>query len=284
MKREEIEQLLAEYVSGKISAKNRQVLEKLLANDPALKQEADDMLALWQMMDNTFIDENHDEQFYDMLQASKENNECVKIVKLKPAATWFYAAAAACIVMFFIGKLTTTSTEIIKYKTRIVRQQIELPVQQPIAPIASVAKEKISAPISLKTETKVEESELAHQLRSVYVSERIDAIAKLSAKKNLSKSELKLLELALNEDPNPNVRLMVINSMRSLININGAEEVLISGLNRQNNLIVQSLLVDVLVENKSKEAIPQMLALLDNKNTDVIVQNKIRGGIESFIN
>ncbi|MEO8885845.1 MAG: HEAT repeat domain-containing protein [Mucilaginibacter sp.] len=284
MKKEEIEQLLAEYVTGKISAQNRLLLENLLANDPALKQEADEMVALWQMMDNTIVDGNDDEQFYNMLHISKQNENSGKIINLKSKA-WLYAAAAAvCIIMFFAGRFTAAPVEVIKYKTLIVKQAAPAPLQQQVVKIAPLAITP-KLPAKVKPKAKVEEpSALAQQLRSVYVSERIDAIGKLSTKKTLSKDELKLLELALNEDPNPNVRLMVINSMRPLINIDGAQQVLISGLSRQNNLLVQSLLVDVLVETKSKEAIPQMLALLDNKNTDVIIQNKIRGGIESFIN
>jgi hypothetical protein len=48
--------------------------------------------------------------------------------------------------------------------------------------------------------------------------------------------------------------------------------------------MVQSAILDLLIDARSKQAIPQMIALLDDKNTDVMVQNKIRGGIESFLN
>ena len=40
----------------------------------------------------------------------------------------------------------------------------------------------------------------------------------------------------------------------------------------------------MLVTAKSKQAIPQMITLLDNKNTDAMVQNKIKDGIETFLN
>lgn len=283
MKREEIEQLLADYVKGELSETNKVMLEIMFTNDPALKQEANEMLALWQMMDNAVVEGNKDDEFYHMLQTEKHGGRLTNVISLNKA--WFYAtAAAACIIVFFAGRFTIAPVEVIKYKTRIVKQEVPAPVQEPVVQIATLAATPKPL-VNTKSKAEVEmPSALAQQLRSVYVSERIDAIAKLSTKKTFSKGELKLLELALNEDPNPNVRLMVINSMRPLINVDGAQQVLIAGLNRQNNLLVQSLLVDVLVETKSKDAIPQMLALLDNKSTDIIVQNKIRGGIESFLN
>ncbi len=284
MKKEEIEQLLAEYVNRRSSAEKNEMVESLLANDPALKKEVDEMQALWQMMDTRVAGENNHEQFYDMLQASKQNSNTAKIIKLKPKSAWFYSSAAACVLMFFIGRLTTTPVEIIKYKTRIVRQQIEVPVQQPIAPIVSATKAKISAPaIKIQTETKAEiPSALAQQLRSVYASERIAAVMSLTGNKNIAPADLKILEIALREDTNPNVKLTIINILQPLINQQNVQRVLIRALNTQEDATTQSSLIDVLANAGSKQALPQMIALLDNKNTSAMVQDKIRDEIKRF--
>lgn len=283
MKREEIEQLIAEYVHGKISAPNRLVLENLFANDPALKQEADEMLALWQMMDNTVVEENNDEQFYDMLQDSKQNDNSAKIIKLNFNKAWLYASAvAACIIIFFAGRFTTAPVEIIKYKTLIVKQQVPAPVQQQIvqtAPLPIIPK----SPTKLKPKDEVEApSALAQQLRSVYASERIGAIMSLRGNKNINSADLKILEIALREDENPNVKLTIINVLQPLASQQNVQNVLIRALNTQDDAIAQSSLIDVLVNARSKQALPQMIALLDNKNTSAMVQDKIRDEIKRF--
>lgn len=283
MKREEIEQLLAEYASGKLSAQNRLVLENLFANDPTLKQEADEMLALWQMMDNTVVEENNDEQFYHMLQASKQNGNLAKIINIK-SKTWFYAsAAAACILMFFAGRFTTTPVEIIKYKTLIVKQQVPAPVQQQLVQVAPLPVTP-KLPVTTKPKAEVEEapSALAQQLRSVYASERIGAIMSLRGNKNINAADLKILEIALREDENPNVKLTIINVLQPLASQQNVQNVLIRALNTQEDATTQSSLIDVLVNARSKQALPQMIALLDNKNTSAMVQDKIRDEIKRF--
>lgn len=280
MKREEIEQLLAEYVKGEISVENKRILENQFTNDPALKQQADEMLALWQMMDNTVVDENNDAQFYNMLQTEKQNARTTNIISLNKA--WFYAtAAAACIIIFFAGRFTTSPVEVIKYKTLIVKQQVPSQVQT-IAQTAQPVISKTLKPSKLKNEVE-EPSALAQQLRSVYASERIDAITKITTQQTLSKSDLELLKMALREDPNTNVRLMILNTLKPLSTNKNVQDILISALNHQDNTLVQTSIVDLLVAVKSKQALPQMIVLLDDKNTDFMVQNKIKAGIESYL-
>ncbi len=284
MKREEIEQLLAEYVNGKISAENKQLLENLFAKDAALKQEAADMLALWQMMDNTFADENKDDEFYDMLAISKQKQHPAKVIYLQSRA-WLYATAvAACIAVFFAGRFTASPIETIKYKTLIVKQQVQVPapIQQPNTEIAAAAVDQNPA-ITVKPKVDIETpSALAQQLRSVYASERIAAVMSLSGNKNINPADLKILEIALREDANPNVKLTIINVLQPLAKQQNVQNVLIRALNTQEDATTQSSLIDVLANTGSKQALPQMIALLDNKNTSAMVQDRIRDEIKRF--
>ncbi|MEO8887270.1 MAG: hypothetical protein ABI367_14485 [Mucilaginibacter sp.] len=290
MKREEIEQLLADYANGEISPENRQRLEKIFEQDANLKQEAEEMAVVWQELNGTEEPSAAmDKQFYAMLQNERvdERSKGARVVQIN--ASWIKAAAAiaACIIMFVVGRFTASPPEVIKYKykTVLVKQPaINTPQLKP-EPVLAV-RHPVNSAIKPEKEIIINDNntKMAQQLRSVYVSERIDAVMKLSAQKNLSDGDLKLLELALQEDPNANVRLTVINSLRPLISLQNVQQVLISGLNSQDNLLVQNSLVDLLVSAKSKLAIPQLITLLENKNTDAIVQNKIKGSIESFLN
>ncbi|GAB2984445.1 hypothetical protein GCM10027049_22810 [Mucilaginibacter puniceus] len=284
MKREEIERLLADYANGDISPENRQQLEKLFEQDAKLKQEADEMMAALQGVDGL---EEHpspamDKQFYAMLQNVQVNEpKGARVIQINTLWIKTAAAIAACIAMFIIGRYTATPTEVVKYKTLLVKQPvINTPPSkpEPVAVMSSPAPKAVKQQKEINTD--VTNTKLAQQLRSVFASERIDAVVKLSAQKNLSAGDLKLLELALQDDPNTNVRLMVINSLRPLIGDQDVQQVLVSGLNHQGDMMVQNSLMDVLVSAKSQLAPPQMMALLDN----VIVQNKIKGGIENFPN
>ena len=134
MKREEIEQLLAEYVNGEITPPNRQQLEELFGEFPELKKEADEMLAAWQSLSR--LEENvqpgtaMDDQFYAMLQRAKTdqrmNSNVITINK-----TWLQVAAAilVCITAFGIGRFTAPpSAPVFKYRTVYIKQPA--PVQQ----------------------------------------------------------------------------------------------------------------------------------------------------------
>jgi hypothetical protein len=290
MKREEIERLLAEYASDEISPADMQLLEECFKQQPELKKEANQMHAVWQMMgdpaESKPMSDETDKAFYTMLQSAKAQ------IKAKPGRVirihtgWLKAAGAiaACLLAFVIGRFTVnTPPAIIQYKTVYVKQPV--PVQQPIlqptrttaSGIAAVAKPGI------KPKADRVNPALVQQLRSVYASERMTAVMKLADSTKLNTANLDLLALALNEDPNPNVRLTIINALRPISARPKVQQVLISALGKQDDTIIQSSIVDLLINAKSKQAIPEMIVLLDDKNTDAMVQNKIKGGIESLL-
>jgi len=296
MKREEIEQLLAEYVNGEITPPNRQQLEELFGEFPELKKEADEMLAAWQSLSR--LEENvqpgtaMDDQFYAMLQRAKtDQRQGARVISINK--TWLQAAAAViiCFAAFGIGRFTASPVPVFKYKTVYVKQPVQpsAPVQQPAA-IAAVAPAK-AAPVAVQPAEPVtapaasaDNSELAQQLRSVYTSERIGAVMKITGKGELTDTDLQILSMALREDPNSNVRLTILDALRPLASHQNVQAALISAMGKQDDPLIQTSIVDMLVDAKSKQAIPQMIVLLDDKNTPPTMQNKIKAGIESFLN
>lgn len=295
MKREEIEQLLAEYVNGEISLQNRQQLEKLFGDDPALKKEADEMLATWHLLtgldDSTQPDAGMDDQFYAMLQRAKTDRRMeAKVVTINKS--WLQAAAVIiCITAFGIGRFTASPEPVFKYKTVYVKQPVQpaAPAQQPVAiAAAGPAKTKAApvqaAPVNALPVVSEESLELSQQLGSVYASERIGAIMKIAGKGKLTDADLQRLGKALIEDSNSNVRLTVLDALRPLATRQNVQGVLIAAMSKQDDPLIQNSIVDMLVDAKSKQAIPQMIALLDDKTTNPTMQNKIKAGIESFLN
>ena len=286
MKREEIEQLLADYASGEISLADKKYLKELFKQDAKLKEEADELTAVWQSLNKIEGGERPgtgmDEKFYAMLQNAKADQQPAgRVIQLNVSLLRTTATIAACIAMFVIGRFTVSPIKMVKYKTVFVKQPVN---RQPINAPETLPAKTPRVVRQLEKENTDENSPLGRQLRSVYASERIDAVMKIAGKSNLNTADLKMLEMALSEDPNPNVRLMVVNSLRPLLSRQNVQEVLINALDRQGDVMVQTSIVDMLVTAKSKQAIPQMITLLDNKNTDAMVQNKIKDGIETFLN
>ena len=92
-----------------------------------------------------------------------------------------------------------------------------------------------------------------------------------------------MLQLALMEDPNTNVKLTILNSLRPLIAQTNVQDVLINALNQQDAVFIQTSIIGMLGDAKIKRAIPQMISLLDNKNINASVQDKIKDEIKQFM-
>ena len=216
MKREEIEQLLAEYVNGEISPANRQLLEKLFGEDLELKKEADEMLAAWQSL-NALEEsiqplDTMDDQFYAMLQRAKTDQRMAdRVVSINKA--WLQTAAAIiiCITAFGIGRFTASPASVFKYKTVYVKQPVTAPIQKQAAIAAPIPAKPVTVAIrrakpAVNTAIDEDNSQLAQQLRSVYTSERIGAVMKITGKGQLTDADLQQLGIALRADPTSNVR------------------------------------------------------------------------------
>jgi len=289
MKREEIEQLLAGYASSQMSASDKERLNDLFEKDAALKKEADEMSEMWSHFDQAeatvSVSEKMNAALYQMLQMEKASlhNDNGRVVSIK--RTWLNMAAVILvfIVAFACGRFSITPQTVFKYKTVYVKQPVNIPTEiaKPITikPAAGLAQQNTRK----KPGTEVNTA-LAQQLRSVYASERIGAVMKLTNKPNLDNDDLQSLALALNEDPNSNVRLTILNALRPVSGQSRVQQVLITALSRQDDIMVQTSIVDLLIGVKSKKAIPQMIALLDDKHTDIATQNEIKAGIESLLN
>jgi len=292
MKREEIEQLLADYASGEISAMDMQRLEVCFANDPTLKKEAGELLTIWQALgieaENQSVDQAPDQAFYALIATEKATLQPKGRV-IQISAVWLKSAAAiaACALAFVIGRFTAPfdTAPLVQYKTVYVKQPVQ--VQPQIATSAPTVSPSVAkAPLQGQTKTSVTEVVnplLVQQIRSVFASERMAAVSKLADSTQINTANLNMLAIALREDPNPSVRLSIVNALRPISARPKIQQVLIAAMNRQDNCMIQSQIVDLLINARSKQAIPQMMALLDDKHTDSMVQNKIKGGIESFL-
>jgi len=287
MERAEIEQLLAEYATGEVSDEKKLRLSEMFLKDPFLKEEANTVAFAWEALNHEtsqHATEKMDKQFYTMLQDVKAKNKLkpMPIIALKRSWLKLAIASAACIVGFIVGRSSIKPIETIRFKTVYVKPSTTYAVgdKQP----TQVLMKPVSKRPPKSRSVSQYHPEFDRKIRSLYASERITAVLSITEKSNLSAEDLQLLELALKEDPSSSVRLAVIDGVRPLIAQTKVQGVLISAINSQTDTWIQESIVDLLLEHKSKEAIPYLLTLLENKTTTSLVQHKIKEGIETFLN
>lgn len=290
MEREHIENLLTEYTNGEISSHDKHRLEKMFKEDPLLKNEANEMAIVWHSLDKEVaatVKERMDKQFYSTLQTVKDKRTFTAI-RVLSKTVWLLrigAAVAACITAFVIGRSTSDSSERIIYKKVYLKSLDNHSQNSSAEPVKVTPSKLVSHKSSKRKSYNIRNKPIVEQqILSLYTSERIAAVISLTQKSDLNSAELKMLERALKEDPSPNVRLSIIDAVKPLITQPKIQELLISALNYQNDALLQESIVDLLLEVRSKKAIPQLITLLEDRNTTNLMQHKIKEGIETFLN
>jgi HEAT repeat protein len=80
----------------------------------------------------------------------------------------------------------------------------------------------------------------------------------------------------LNNDPNINVRLVTVETLRQFADEPQVREGLIQSITRQESPLVQIALADVMVGLQEKRSVKQLQRLLEQENLDETVKIKIK--------
>jgi len=280
MKDDELENLAADYINGGMTQKKRVEFERILENDIKARQKMNELLLAWDALElpteRTVVDEM-DTNFYSFLNEEKSRPLKGKVSMMRPVIYWLSSVAAALIFIlaFFLGKYSVHPQEVIKYRT----VQITKP-----GPVKTrfIKVYVVRAPKKRKKDSVNQELPLMAQLRSAYSSKRISAVLYIG-ERELNANYLKELDSLLKRDPDPNVQLAILHILQPKADSFEVQHLLIDALPSLQGT-VQSAVVNILISEKSKEAIPRMLALLQNSNTDYHTQGQIRLGIEEFLN
>jgi hypothetical protein len=287
MGNEEIEELVMDFIEGDRSDSKRKLLEDLFARDSRLKEETMQDLKLWKLFnrveDDTPFNSETDIQFYALLQRAKVDQLAYTHTFLYCNRHWVNVAAVIifCLIAFSVGRFTKPQVSINRYQTVFVK----VPLKQNQLVSTSIG---LSVRRSHKTPERYKVNFdyiiLNKEMQSLYASKRIMAIVKITERGNLNDADLKILGSALKGDPNPNVRLTILNALRPLSSHVNVQAILLDALNKQDDETIQTEIIDMLINAKSKQAIPRFIAMLDDKKTNMVVQSEIKTGIENFLN
>jgi putative zinc finger protein len=120
-------------------------------------------------------------------------------------------------------------------------------------------------------------------LQNPSASERIRGVSYTSEIRTVNKGVTEALLTTLNNDPNVNVRLVTLEALTHYANDPAVREGLVQSILQQNSPLVQAALTDVMLKLQEKRAIRPFRKLLEQKDLNVLVRNKIQATIARLI-
>ena len=120
-------------------------------------------------------------------------------------------------------------------------------------------------------------------LQNPSASERIKGISYTSEITTVDKSVIEALLSTLNNDPNVNVRLMTLEALTHYAGNPVVRAGLVESISQQESPLVQAAMADVMLKLQEKNAIKPLKKLLQQKNLNVLVRNKVEAAIARII-
>ena len=120
-------------------------------------------------------------------------------------------------------------------------------------------------------------------LQNPSASERIRGVSYTSEIRTVNKGVTEALLTTLNNDPNVNVRLVTLEALTHYADDPAVREGLVQSILQQNSPLVQAALTDVMLKLQEKKAIRPFRKLLEQKDLNVLVRNKIQATIARLI-
>lgn len=119
-------------------------------------------------------------------------------------------------------------------------------------------------------------------LENPSASERIRGVSYTSEIKGVNKEVIDALLSTLNNDPNVNVRLVTLEALSQYTNNAAVHEGLVQSIVLQESPLVQSAMADVMLKLQEKKAVQPLKKLLQQKDLNKAVRNKIEQTITSI--
>ncbi len=269
MKAEEFEDLIPDYILGKLTKDQNLAFSEYLNNNPQALQ---DWSAIHKHFDSVESEPSKkmDATFYAFLEAEskKSSNSRFKhlLTKRIPAnasTKIFIPLLAASLVLFFgflIGRqfsfnpdnsstiVNTESVDEIKQETNDLRTQLV---------------------ISLADESSA--------------SKRLKALSEATKLDTATEQVILALFKMLNEDTNVNVRLAAVASLSKYVDNPKVREGLVMSITKQDSPLVQIALAELMVTLKEQTSINSMETLLKKPDINSTVKQKLEESIKQII-
>jgi hypothetical protein len=253
MEKEKLESMLIDYIDGKLSEGDKQVVEQELVSNPEAYRLYEQFKEVIQVMDHTSLIEPSSHlkmSFNEMISTEIASEKQARSIFFKPA---FYRVAASIALLIMGGMAGFWINQHLRQQDEIAKLKQDL--------------EKTKALMMARLEDKQSPSQ---RILGVLTSNEISKV---------DDEIVEALINIMNEDPNSNVRLAAIEALRKFHQEPKVKKALISALSTQTDPLVQIALIQLMVEMKEKQAVKPLQKIIEDQEALPTVKDEAHAGI-----
>jgi HEAT repeats len=268
MAKNNIEEIVLEYISGNFDTNRQKELEEILIQNGYTMDEVKELSKMYNQMDNIPVPEPGErmtENFYEMLEAQKE--------KIQKRSNW-------------LGNLTLLFKDFFKqkYVIRISYSFGLLFVGWGIGFWFSPDSKNESQFNYMVSEIREMKNMITYSmLNQPSATERMKLINSINQEDKTDEKIISALLKTLNHDSNVNVRIVTVEALAKLGESSRVREGLIHSLAIQESPLIQMAIVDFLVALRDKNAIGHLKSLLEKKDLNDTVRSRVEKGLKILI-
>ena len=254
-----------DYLDGNLTIKEAEELRKKLEEEGYDLSRLDQMAELRQQMDEVGVPEPGSamgERFYRMLGEEKE-----RMAQKKHAVFTVLQPIRSLLNTGFLPKLSYAAIILL---VGFVLGHWVLPDRQ-FQSEAGLLMEEVQSMKKMMALTLFEQSTASDRLKAVYYT------SELSQPDNML---LGALLKTLNHDPSVNVRLASLEALEPHMDDPAVRAGLIRSISNQDSPLLQMAIAEIMIKAQEKEAVPEMEKLLQRKDLNDIVAEKLKESIK----
>lgn len=267
MKCEKMMYVMVLYLNGEVNQEEQAVMENHLSACASCKQELSHMQLMHQQLGMLPVTEP------DMVQMRLDFNDMLhhyKRATVQARTSWVEA---------WKEKLTLFWQPV--YTLQLIMGMVLLLIGWAggywFSPERSESRQmaQLSAEVQQMRETM-----LLSMLQKPAASDRLRAVNNTQDLEQVDQKVILALLETLNNDPNVNVRLVTVETLRQLASYPSVREGLIQSITRQESALVQIALADVMVELQEKRSVNALQDLLKQENLNASVKDKLEKSVQ----
>jgi len=253
MDKEKLESKLIDYIDGKLTAEERQEMERELSLNKesfTLYEQLREIIGAMNRIQPLEPSGNLKTQFEQLLQKEMESKKEAKTIFFSP---WVYRAAAAVFLILIgiaIGNWINKNQEQEKQLSEL-KQQVD-------------------------DNRKLMMAMLENQNSA---SQRMQGLSVAYEMARPDDEIVTILAKTMNEDPNSNVRLAAMEALGKFSHESNVRSVLIQSLSIQKDPVVQIALIQLLVKMKEKSVVNDLQQITKDPSTMKAVKDEAYSGI-----
>ena len=261
MKKEKLEELVAEYLNRDMSPQQKEELKSFLKKNGCELDELSDLENIFNQLDEFQVPEPSEKMydgFYSMLEEYQEKERKSEKKKEKAASIFqsffpqkYIPQIAYSLLLLIIG--WAAGAWILpssKYENQIVQMTSQIQEMREVMML-----------------TMIDQPSATERIKAVNLTNNFETV---------DDKIIRALLKTLNHDENENVRLVTVEALYEFANNPKVREGLIQSISKQNSPLVQIALADIMISLQEKKSIEQFNELLKKKDLNDTVRHRLQ--------